>query len=186
MELTEQHLEIILEAWGRAEREARPRPPLPSLEAAPSEWRLPQRHDLEPGELFLTISEEAGEFVLLFEGSSERWKGALLHLRWQWPKPEEEEKQPLFGFVRLSSEPSDGRYTALLSGSDRRLVMAPTWAKVIPKTADPQLFRKAWARATLRPTPESLRQWIQEHKQEFPPRHRPEWEEIAEERGNEP
>jgi len=186
MELTEQHLEIILEAWGRAEREARPRPPLPSLEAAPSEWHLPQHHDLEPGELFLTISEEAGKFALHFEGSSERWKGALLHLRWQWPKPEEEEEQPLFGFVRLSSEPFRGRYTACLSGNDRRLVGAPAWGKIDPKTADPRLFREAWERATLRPTSESLRQWIQEHEEEFPPRHRSKWKEIAEERGNEP
>jgi hypothetical protein len=182
-ELSPEDVERILEAWGRAERLGRgpssgeaylERPggvAFMSARAMPR-VRLPQEHRLAPG-LTLIISEEDGGVDLHFE-ADRAWAGALLHCRWR-----REGSGPVSILVRLVPQGPEGRCAASVRGLDRWVAGAPDWARLDPRTAVPELFKAAWARAKFKPSAEELRAWVAEHRADFPPRYRASWERLA-------
>ena len=180
MEMNEEYMERILQAWGEAERAAYPvsGPRKPMLEAALPEGRLPNHHILEPGSLDLTISAEGDRSVSLhFEGHSPDWAGALLQCRWAWEEDNGEEGR-ILGFVRLDTEGFGGRFDGRVSSITPPVPWAPSWAQIDPRIAVPERFRVSLDQAQFKPTPTVLKDWVENNQSLIPPRFQEKWEAV--------
>jgi len=141
-------IEQILERWGEAERRARQerRPTISSaLRAAPREARLPQTHELERGQLWLTISGRPGNLTLHFEAQGREWQGAVLHCQWGWESEEQPggiEERTLI--VRLGDQPVRERYQRILRNVQGNLFWAPAWVRLQPGVVQPEFLEEAW------------------------------------------
>ena len=113
---------------------------------------------------------------LHFRGHGEQWRGALLHFF--WPAREAMEEGPVSGFVRLSTEPYDECYDGIVSGPCPRLLSAPAWAPLIPRTVDPERILPEMLQATFRPTRAMLEGWCGQHKDAFKPEFRGTWDAV--------
>ena len=172
--LTDKELTRIFAAL-RSPREARPA----TLEAAPPEGQLPNDWDLP--ELNLRVHLEAiGTGVRLRLTGGEAWRGALVHCRWDWldsTQPDKEVPESLHAFLLMPTEGFRGFYQREVDIPER-LTFQPILARIVPKYADPEVFEQQWRDARVKPSLQDLRQWIEAHQNDFPPRHREIWHDM--------
>jgi hypothetical protein len=172
--LTDEQLLRIFAAM-RTPREARPT----TLEAAPPAGQLPNHWNLP--ELDLRVHLEAiGTGVRLRLTGGEAWRGALVYCRWDWldsTQPDKEVPESLHAFLLMPTEGFRGFYQREVDIPER-LTFQPILARIVPKYADPAVFEQQWRDARVKPSLQELRQWIEAHQNEFPPRHRETWRDM--------
>jgi len=151
------------------------------LEAAPPEGALPNQWSVP--ELAMRIRLEAsGTGVRLRLTGDAAWRGALAHCRWDWldrTQPDKEAPESLHAFVLMPDEGFRGVYQREVDIPER-LTFQPVVARIVPKYADPEIFAQQWRSAQVKPALDELRQWIEAHHDEFPPRHRDTWLRLPE------
>lgn len=153
-----------------------------TLEAASPEGTLPRRWNQHSLDLSIRI-ERAGSGVNVQLSGGAAWQGALVHCRWDWldsTQPERQEPESLTAFIRLPSEDFQGRY---LYEADipERVTFCPAIARIVPRYADPEMFKQQWLNARVKPGLEVLREWVEANRDNFAPRHRERWQRIPDE-----
>ncbi|GBC90717.1 MAG: hypothetical protein K6U12_01945 [Armatimonadetes bacterium] len=176
--LTDEELMGVLTALRR------PRPyEAPALQAAPPDATFPQTWKPEGQDLKITLELFDGRVKMVLSGGEE-WKGALLHCRWEWydaTQPEREVREESTAIVIMPSEPNAwGRYSTEVV-LHQRVAGCPAVARIVPRYADPEVFLQAWRAAHTKPSIDDLERWIKAHTDEFAPRHRERWRQLADE-----